>query len=165
MNDQDRKSDAPVAERDSTTALGELTFPFELVKDRLAEVDRLISDQARAFDPGVEGYVSYVCEISGKRIRPALAVLAGGASGKLQNDHVKIGAIVELVHLATLVHDDVLDEATVRRLLDAGANASDPNGRDGWTPLIHLTSSLRGEFSDDPKTRSEFMDLIHHHRR
>ena len=115
MNDQDTKSDAPAAEKDSTATLGELAFPFELVKGRLAEVDGLISDQARAFDPGVEGYVSYVCEISGKRIRPALAVLAGGASGKLEDDHVKIGAIVELVHLATLVHDDIMDGADIRR--------------------------------------------------
>ncbi len=115
MNDQDSKSDAPVADTQSTAALGGLAFPFELVKIRLAEVDQLISDQARAFDPGVEGYVSYVCEISGKRIRPALAVLAGGASGILDDGHVKIGAIVELVHLATLVHDDIMDGADIRR--------------------------------------------------
>jgi len=92
-----------------------LSFPFELVGNKLADVDAYISAQARAFDPGVEGYVSYVCEISGKRIRPALTLLAGGAAGSVNDGQVKIGALVELVHLATLIHDDIMDGADVRR--------------------------------------------------
>lgn len=96
----------------------DLAFPFELVRDGLAEVDAYISAQARAFDPGVEGYVAYVCEISGKRIRPALTLLAGGAAhpaGRTGDDHVKLGSIIELVHLATLIHDDIMDGADLRR--------------------------------------------------
>lgn len=92
-----------------------LAFPFELVKDRLLQVDALIGAQARTFDPGVETYVSYVCEISGKRIRPALALLAGGTAGKISDAQVEIGTVVELVHLATLVHDDIIDGADMRR--------------------------------------------------
>ena len=60
-----------------------LLFPFELVSDHLAKVDKSIREQARSFDPGVEGYVSYACDISGKKIRPALAILAGGSTGKI----------------------------------------------------------------------------------
>ncbi|WP_256200080.1 hypothetical protein [Verrucomicrobium spinosum] len=46
-------------------------FPFELVKPEIERVEELLMEQARAFDPNVEGYISYVCNTSGKRIRPA----------------------------------------------------------------------------------------------
>ena len=92
-----------------------LAFPFELVSNDLIKVDDFIREQARSFDPGVEGYVSYVCDMSGKRIRPALAILAGGATGEITNKHLEIGSVVELVHLATLIHDDIMDDAEIRR--------------------------------------------------
>lgn len=93
----------------------DLSFPFKLVANQLSKVDEFINDQAKSFDPNVENYVSYVCEIGGKRIRPALAILAGGSLGEVNDDHIKIGAIIELVHLASLIHDDIMDEATIRR--------------------------------------------------
>ena len=92
-----------------------LAFPFELVKDKLSQVAEQIAAQAQAFDPAVEGYISYVCETSGKRIRPALAILAGGATGGTTDDHLKLSTILELIHLATLVHDDIMDGADTRR--------------------------------------------------
>jgi octaprenyl-diphosphate synthase len=59
-----------------TTHLGRVdSFPFELVKPHLEKVEISIREQVRAFDPMVEPYVSYVCNTSGKRIRPALAIL------------------------------------------------------------------------------------------
>jgi octaprenyl-diphosphate synthase len=63
----------------------------------------------------VEGYVSYALGTSGKRIRPALALLAGGSCGTHSPDHEQIGIILELIHLATLVHDDIIDGAELRR--------------------------------------------------
>jgi len=108
----------PAAKRSEANTAGlpaGLAFPFELVKDHLLQVDTFIGEQARTFDPGVEGYVSYVCEISGKRIRPALALLAGGAAGEISDAQVQIGTVVELVHLATLIHDDIMDGADLRR--------------------------------------------------
>jgi len=92
-----------------------LLFSFELVSEDLIKVDEFIREQAKSFDPGVEGYVSYVCDISGKRIRPALALLAGGSTGEITNKHLEIGSVVELVHLATLIHDDIMDDAKIRR--------------------------------------------------
>lgn len=115
MTDRDTATDPENLEAAAADLPAGLAFPFELVKDRLLEVDEFISAQAHAFDPGVEGYVSYVCEISGKRIRPALAILSGGATGEISSDQVKIGSVVELVHLATLIHDDIMDGADVRR--------------------------------------------------
>jgi octaprenyl-diphosphate synthase len=97
-------------------------FPFELVRPELERVEAAIRDQVRAFDPAVEPYVSYVCNTSGKRIRPALAVLVGGALGELEEGHLKLGVILELIHMATLVHDDIIDGATTRRMVPT-ANA------------------------------------------
>ena len=71
--------------------------------------------QARTFDPAVEGYVSYACESSGKRLRPALALLAGGATGEINSSHLDLAVVLELIHAATLVHDDIMDGADKRR--------------------------------------------------
>jgi len=91
------------------------TFPFELIRSELTSVETAIREQAKAFDPAVEGYVSYVCDTNGKRIRPALSLLAGGTTGEMTPDHRKLGVILELIHVATLVHDDIMDNADIRR--------------------------------------------------
>ena len=70
-----------------------------------------IAQQAAAFDPAIEGYVVYAVGSRGKRLRPLLALLAGGATGKINSGHIDLAVIVELIHIATLVHDDVMDEA------------------------------------------------------
>lgn len=91
------------------------TFPFHLVAEDLVHVENAIREQAKAFDPAVEGYVAYVVNTSGKRIRPALSILAGGATGTPTAEHRKLGVILELIHIATLVHDDIMDGADIRR--------------------------------------------------
>lgn len=92
-----------------------LAQALELINPHLYTVEERIRAQARAFDPAVEGYVSYVCDKGGKRLRPALALLAGGATGKISSSHVDLAVIVELIHVATLVHDDIMDGAELRR--------------------------------------------------
>jgi octaprenyl-diphosphate synthase len=94
-----------------------LQFPFQLIADRLVSVEAQIRAQSAAFDPAVTGYVEYVLGTSGKRIRPALSLLAGGATGGAGEDHEKLGVVLELIHLATLVHDDIMDGAELRRSL------------------------------------------------
>jgi octaprenyl-diphosphate synthase len=90
-------------------------LPFVLVAPELEKVEASLRDQVRHFDPGVEPYMSYICNTAGKRIRPALAILVGGATGGVHADHLKLGTILELIHMATLVHDDIIDGATTRR--------------------------------------------------
>lgn len=97
-------------------------FPFELVRPDLEKVEIAIRGQVRDFDSAVEPYISYICNTSGKRIRPALAILVGGAAGGVNEKHRKIGVILELIHMATLVHDDIIDGATARRSMPT-ANA------------------------------------------
>ena len=86
-----------------------------LVQKQLDLVEARIIEQAAAFDPAIEGYVTYAIGGRGKRLRPLMALLAGGATGPINSGHVDLAVIVELIHLATLVHDDVMDEAERRR--------------------------------------------------
>jgi octaprenyl-diphosphate synthase len=95
--------------------LSQLAQVAQLVQPHLEEVERRIARQAQAFDPAVEGYVVYAVGSRGKRLRPLLALLAGGATGKISSGHIDLAVIVELIHIATLVHDDVMDEAERRR--------------------------------------------------
>ena len=102
-------------------------IPFKLVKKELKEVEAQIRDQVRAFDPSVEPYIDYICNTSGKRIRPVLSILAGGATGGVHDGHLQIGVILELIHMSTLVHDDIIDGADTRRKVPT-ANAKWGNG-------------------------------------
>ncbi len=106
----------------ATTRRESADLPLELIRPDLDRIEACIRDQARSFDPAVEGYVAYVCNTSGKRIRPALAILAGGACGGDLEPQRKLGVVLELIHIASLVHDDLIDEASIRRDL-ATANA------------------------------------------
>jgi octaprenyl-diphosphate synthase len=76
--------------------------------------DRLAS-QIHAFEQDIAAYAEYALTNQGKQLRPVLVALSGGAAGRLTDGHVMAAVIIEMVHLATLVHDDVMDEAQIRR--------------------------------------------------
>lgn len=90
----------------------EVLGPIETV---LGRVEQQLGQQTGSFEPGVSDYVRYALGTQGKRLRPALALLAGGACGPLDDQHIRLAVIVEMIHLATLVHDDIMDGATMRR--------------------------------------------------
>lgn len=98
-----------------TVPNGPLSRVTEVVRQELDDVESRIISQAASFDPAVEGYVSYAIGGRGKRLRPLVALLAGGAIGPITSKHVDLAVIVELIHVATLVHDDIVDEAEWRR--------------------------------------------------
>ena len=81
----------------------------------LQAVSRRMGEQISAFEPDLACYARYALVTQGKQLRPALVGLSAGATGALHDSHVTIAVIIEMVHLATLVHDDVMDEATMRR--------------------------------------------------
>ena len=85
------------------------------IKPDLDQIEDRLRFQVQEFDPGISGYVSYALDSNGKRIRPALVLLAAHASGKSTPEHVDLAVVVELIHLATLVHDDIMDGASKRR--------------------------------------------------
>jgi octaprenyl-diphosphate synthase len=93
----------------SWKALVEPLEPF------LESVTRQLTLQAHDFDPKIVPYAQYALNGSGKHLRPTLVALAGSSVGKISASHVTAAVIIEMVHLATLVHDDVMDEAEIRR--------------------------------------------------
>jgi octaprenyl-diphosphate synthase len=89
---------------------------FAMLAPHMAELDRFLRGQLPAFEPEIRAMVEYCLDTSGKRIRPALVFLSGWrGAGEIATDLVRAAAVVELVHVATLVHDDVMDAADVRR--------------------------------------------------
>src|SRR2546430_14953486 len=92
-----------------------LTRVASVVQPQLDKVSARIAQQTEAFDPAIEGYISYALNSGGKRMRPLIALLAGATTGAVTKAHIDLAVIVELIHLATLVHDDVMDEAERRR--------------------------------------------------
>src|SRR3954470_20104381 len=103
----------------STTALAKpdnsLSRVTRAVQSELAAVEARIAEQTTAFDPAIEGYVSYAVGSRGKRLRPVTALLSGGSLGPITPEHIDLAVVVELIHIATLVHDDIVDEAERRR--------------------------------------------------
>ncbi len=89
---------------------------FTKVQPHMAALDRFLREQIAAFEPEIRAMADYCIDTSGKRIRPALVFLSGWrGSDRIAPELVRAAAVVELVHLATLVHDDIMDEADVRR--------------------------------------------------
>lgn len=87
----------------------------EPVEPFLDAVSQRLAAQVNAFDSQLGQYAEYALTGNGKQLRPTLVALAANALGKPNDAHVTVAAIIEMVHLATLVHDDVMDEAEVRR--------------------------------------------------
>ena len=81
----------------------------------LQAVAKRLEKQVKEFDPAIAPYAEYALTGQGKQLRPALVALSAGATGKINDTHITVAVIIEMVHLATLVHDDVMDEAEIRR--------------------------------------------------
>src|SRR4051794_12896876 len=117
------------------------------IADDLEEVERILARSLRNRHGRVAPVVDHVRHYRGKRLRPALLLLAARACGRVTPAHHVLGAVVEMVHTATLVHDDVLDGAAVRRHRPT-ANARWGNqdsillGDYLFTHAFHLASSV-----------------------
>jgi octaprenyl-diphosphate synthase len=86
-----------------------------LVEDDLARVEVLFAEQFRSDVALVAEIGRYVQDGGGKRIRPALLLLACGLCGYRGERAAVLASVVEFIHTATLLHDDIIDQATVRR--------------------------------------------------
>ncbi len=87
----------------------------EPVEPFLHAVTEQLLRQVHEFDPQIVPYAKYALKGGGKHLRPMLVALAAGSLGKVTDAHVTAAVIIEMVHLATLIHDDVIDEAEIRR--------------------------------------------------
>jgi octaprenyl-diphosphate synthase len=88
---------------------------FDLVRDDLVRVEQTLADQTGSATEPVTEIARYLLGGGGKRLRPALLLLSAGYAGYSGPSAVHLGAVVELIHSATLIHDDVIDGADIRR--------------------------------------------------
>jgi octaprenyl-diphosphate synthase len=86
-----------------------------LVRPELAAVDAAIREQLHSAVPLVDRVAEHIIAGGGKRLRPLLVVLAGRACGAEGGQHASAAAVIEFIHTATLLHDDVVDSSSKRR--------------------------------------------------
>ncbi|GGC82794.1 octaprenyl diphosphate synthase [Marinobacter halophilus] len=87
----------------------------DTVAEDFSRVNDLIIQRLASDVPMVEKIAQYIIESGGKRLRPLLVLLASQAVGYNQNEHLKLAAVIEFLHTATLLHDDVVDTSDMRR--------------------------------------------------
>lgn len=125
------------------------TLPFAPIQADLDAADRIFAATLAEYRNPIAPLVQHLKHYRGKRLRPALLLLAAKACGGVRPAHHTLAAAVEMIHTATLVHDDVLDGADVRR------HAATVNARWGektavlmgdmlFTHAFHLTSTVDG---------------------
>ena len=88
---------------------------FNLLKDDLAAIEREFAKQSESPVQVITDVANYLIAGGGKRIRPMLLLLAAKSLGSRSEARIRMGAVVEMLHTATLVHDDIIDEASTRR--------------------------------------------------
>lgn len=139
----------------SSATVAAVTEPAETLRETLfgaigADLQRVESrlrEELRSDHPYVDELVRYGCLLGGKRLRPALLLLAAKACGGVRDEHLTLATVVEMIHTATLVHDDVIDESGMRRHL-ATVNARWDNeasvllGDFLFTHAFYLASTL-----------------------
>ncbi|HBL44072.1 MAG TPA: polyprenyl synthetase family protein, partial [Planctomycetaceae bacterium] len=119
----------------------------ELIGGELEQAERVFLSEVSSKHPYVHDVLQHITRFQGKRLRPILLLLSAAATGGINESHYVLASVVEMIHLATLVHDDVLDDALIRRHV-ATVNSRWNNetsvlvGDFLFTHAFHLTASL-----------------------
>ena len=93
-----------------------MNYPFyKVVASDFAAVDQLITNSLSSNVPLVEEISTYLIQAGGKRLRPLLVLLAANACGYQSDKHIQLAAVIEFLHTAMLLHDDVVDDSNLRR--------------------------------------------------
>lgn len=103
---------------------------YDTVAKEFSQVNDLILKRLGSDVPLVEKIAQYLVESGGKRLRPLLVLLSSQAAGYDKDDHLKLAAVIEFLHTATLLHDDVVDTSDMRR------GRSTANARWGNAPSV-----------------------------
>ena len=122
------------------------------IQPELAKVEQMFTEQMHSKYPFVDELVRYGCLLGGKRLRPILLLLVAKAIGKVEARHILLATVVEMIHTATLVHDDVLDMATMRRHCETVNERWDTEssillGDFLFTKAFHLASTLESTWA------------------
>jgi octaprenyl-diphosphate synthase len=136
----------------ATLANGKLrtpTLPFGPIQSDLDAAERIFAATLAEYRHPIAPLVRHLAHYRGKRLRPAVLLLAAKACGGVRPTHHTLAAAVEMVHTATLVHDDVLDDASVRRHVKTvnaawGEKTAVLMGDMLFTHAFHLTSTVDG---------------------
>ncbi len=86
-----------------------------LVQTDLESTDHFICEALKSDIPFINQVVEYILKCGGKRIRPLLVLLTANALAHQQKQHIELATAIELIHTATLLHDDVVDNSSMRR--------------------------------------------------
>jgi len=99
----------------STLAIATGREFFDLLRDDLVAIEQELGRDAASSVSTITEIAEYLREGGGKRIRPSLLLLSAHLLGYSGQGSIRLGAVVEMVHTATLVHDDIIDDADTRR--------------------------------------------------
>ncbi len=99
----------------STLAIATAKEVFDLLHDDLIAIERQFGSQSVSSVAAITEISGYLREGGGKRIRPSLLLLSARSQGYTGEGMIRLGAVVEMIHTATLVHDDIIDAADTRR--------------------------------------------------
>ncbi len=114
----------------------------------MAALDAFMRSQVDCFEPEIREMAAYCLDTTGKRIRPTLVFVCGWrGEGVVADDLVRAAGVVELVHLATLVHDDIMDRAEIRRNRRTAAREFGPDaavllGDALFSQALHVASQF-----------------------
>jgi octaprenyl-diphosphate synthase len=95
--------------------MSDITAAYRLIEDEMVAMEELAVGSLSDIDPFVGEVIRYSIQMGGKRLRPALLFLVGKATGSANKKHIRTATAIEFVHTATLIHDDILDGAAIRR--------------------------------------------------
>ncbi len=127
-----------------TPAFDDIVRP---VLPQLQALNAFLDNQVEQFESDIRDLVRYSLKNQGKRLRPLLVFFGGWKDGSVSDDLVRAAAVVEMTHLATLIHDDILDDATLRH------NTDTVSARYGSAAAVLLGDAL---FSQALKMAAEF---------
>ena len=133
-----------------TEATSDLHLLYAPIEAELERLSGFLKQEFSAPEPFIFQILQHIAKFRGKQIRPALLFLSSKLGEKQStDDHVKIGAVIELIHTATLVHDDVLDDARLRRNVETvhrrwGERAAILMGDYIYSRAFHLSTQVPG---------------------
>lgn len=85
------------------------------IQEALNRVEKTIDETLKTDNLFIQQMIDYLTDSTGKRIRPALAILSAKYCGEITDETVALGAALEMIHVATLIHDDIIDNSEIRR--------------------------------------------------
>ncbi len=121
---------------------------FQRVAPHMLALDDFMRRQVGQFEPEIRDMAAYCLDTSGKRLRPAMVFISGWkGEGVVPEELVRAAGVVEMVHLATLVHDDIMDRAEIRRNRRTAARQFGPDaavllGDALFSQALHIASQF-----------------------